>query len=95
MGQTTTTAMANGRSKSDERLARWLLMAQDRLQSDAIPLTHELLSIMLGMPRPGVTIALNVLASADLIETKRGTIVIRDRKGLEAASKGAYVPPHG
>ena len=50
---------------------------------------------MLGMPRPGVTIALNVLASADLIETKRGTIVIRDRKGLEAASKGAYVPPHG
>ena len=46
--QTTSTALANGRSKIEERLARWLLMADDRLDGDSIPLTHEFLSLMLG-----------------------------------------------
>ena len=47
--QTTHTAICNARAKLDERLARWLLMAQDRIQSDILPLTHEFLSLMLGV----------------------------------------------
>jgi CRP-like cAMP-binding protein len=61
MVQTAQTALANGRSKIEERLARWLLMAHDRLDGDEVPLTQEFLSVMLGMRRPGVTVALNVL----------------------------------
>ena len=59
--QTAQTALANGRSKIEERLARWLLMAPDRLESDELPLTHEFLALMLGTQRPGVTIALHAL----------------------------------
>jgi CRP-like cAMP-binding protein len=89
--QTTTTALANGRSKIEERLARWLLMARDRLDSDQMPLTHEFLSLMLGTHRPGVTIALNELEKKNLVTHKRGVITIVDRKGLEKRSNGTYV----
>jgi CRP-like cAMP-binding protein len=51
LGQTTTTALANGRSKTEERLARWLLMADDRLDGNDLPLTHEFLGLMLGTHR--------------------------------------------
>ena len=61
LAQTTTTALANGRSKIEERLARWLLMADDRIDGDELPLTHEFLGLMLGTHRPGVTIALQAL----------------------------------
>jgi CRP-like cAMP-binding protein len=90
--QTTTTALANGRSKIEERLARWLLMAGDRLDSHELPLTHEFLSLMLGTHRPGVTIALNALEKAGLIAHKRGRITILDRKNLEKNSNGTYSP---
>ena len=59
--QTTSTALANGRSKSEERLARWLLMADDRLDGHELPLTHEFLAVMLGTHRPGVTLAVQAL----------------------------------
>ena len=62
--QTAQTALGNGLSKIEERLARWLLMAADRLGSDELPLTHEFLAIMLGTQRPGVTIALHELERA-------------------------------
>ena len=58
--QTTHTA-ANGRSKIEERLARWLLMADDRIDGNHLRLTHEFLSLMLGTQRLGVTIALQAL----------------------------------
>ena len=91
--QTGHTAMANGRSKVEERLARWLLMAHDRLDGDELPLTHEFLAIMLGVRRPGVTVALNLLEKDGLIDANRGVISIIDRKGLEEKSNGAYGVP--
>jgi CRP-like cAMP-binding protein len=89
--QTTTTALANGRSKIEERLARWLLMADDRIDGDDLPLTHEFLGLMLGTHRPGVTIALQALEKAGLITTRRSRITIVDRKTLEKSSNGTYV----
>jgi CRP-like cAMP-binding protein len=59
--QTTETALANGRSNIEERLARWLLMADDRLDDGELPLTHEFLSLMLGVRRSGVTVAVQAL----------------------------------
>jgi len=88
--QTAQTAMANGRSRLEDRLARWLLMAQDRLDGDDVPLTHEFLSIMLGVRRPGVTIALNLLEYRGLIQARRGGVTIVDRAGLLETSNGAY-----
>jgi CRP-like cAMP-binding protein len=85
--------MANGRSKVEERLARWLVMAHDRLDGDELPLTHEFLAIMLGVRRPGVTVALNLLEKDGLIDANRGVISIIDRKGLEEKSNGAYGVP--
>ena len=61
LNQTTRTAVANGRAKIEERLARWLLMAADRLDNGELPLTHEFLSMMLGVRRPGVTVAIQEL----------------------------------
>ena len=89
--QTTTTALANGRSNIEERLARWLLMADDRIDGDQLPLTHEFLSLMLGVRRSGVTTALQALEKKGLISRKRGTILILDRKALEMRSNGTYV----
>jgi|SRR5580698_800098 CRP-like cAMP-binding protein len=90
--QTAQTALANGRSKIEQRLARWLLMAHDRIDGDDMLLTHEFLSTMLGVRRPGVTEALNVLQDAGLIRSRRGTISILDRTGLEKNSDGTYRP---
>jgi CRP-like cAMP-binding protein len=92
--QTTSTALANGRSRIEERLARWLLMAGDRIDGNQIPLTHEFLSLMLGTQRPGVTIALQALEREGLIAHKRGVITILDRKSLQLHSNGTYVPPN-
>jgi CRP-like cAMP-binding protein len=89
--QVTQTALANGRCKLDERLARWLLMAHDRADSDDINLTHEFLATMLGVQRPGVTIALSQLEKVGVIRAYRGHIRILDRKGMEGISNGAYV----
>jgi CRP-like cAMP-binding protein len=91
--QTAYTALANGRSKLEERLARWLLMAHDRADGDELTLTHEFLALMLGVRRPGVTVALTALEQRGLILPKRGAILILDRRGLEQASDGAYGPP--
>jgi CRP-like cAMP-binding protein len=70
----------------EERLARWLLMTQDRVQMDVLPLTHDLLSMMLGARRASVTVAAGILQRAGLIEYRRGKIVILDRKRLEEAA---------
>ena len=91
--QTTRTNLVNGRSKIEERLARWLLMADDRIDGNVLPLTHEFLSIMLGVRRAGVTVAVQALEASGFITVKRGLITIIDRKGLIENSDGTYVPP--
>lgn len=72
------------------RLARWLLMSQDRAHCDHFHATHELLSFMLGVRRVGITAAAGELARAGLIEYHRGRLVVRDRAGLEMAACGCY-----
>jgi CRP-like cAMP-binding protein len=74
----------------DQRLARWLLMCQDRVDSQLLPLTHEFLAQMLGTGRPSVTLAAGVLESSGLIENMRGTVKILNRKALEEAACECY-----
>jgi CRP-like cAMP-binding protein len=93
MNQTANTAFSNGTATLEERLARWLLMANDRLDGDEIPLTHDFLSLMLGVRRAGVTVALNYLEHRGVIRLSRGQIVITDRKGLKASANGTYHEP--
>lgn len=73
-----------------QRCARWLLMTQDRVNSDEIRLTQEYLAIMLGTGRSGVTIAAGTLQAAGIIEYSRGSIKILDRTNLENASCECY-----
>lgn len=87
------TALANARGSIGERLARWLLMARDRLDSDEMSLTHEFLALMLGVRRAGVTEALHIFADKGLIETSRGSVTIIDRDGLEECANGLYGVP--
>jgi CRP-like cAMP-binding protein len=87
------TALANAHGKVEERLARWLLMAQDRIADDELLLTHEFLALMLGVRRAGVTVALQHFVQSGLIETARGCVVIKDRDGLEESANGLYGSP--
>jgi len=93
MTQATHTAVANGRGKIEERLARWLLMVHDRLSGNELNLTHEFIAMMLNVRRAGVTEALRGLTDRGLITAKRGQIVVTDRSGLEEHANGLYGIP--
>lgn len=84
------TALANGRYKLEERLARWLLMAHDRSESDDVVLTHEFLATMLGTRRAGVTTALSLLEKYGMIQRQRGAVIVRNRHALEETANGSY-----
>src|SRR5919107_5063205 len=89
-GQVARTAACNGRHHTDQRLARWLLMAHDRARGDQFPMTHEFLSMMLGVGRAGITLAAGQLQKAGHIHYQRGCIEIVDRRGLESAAFECY-----
>ena len=87
MIQTAHTALANGRAKLEQRLARWLLMAHDRLTSDAVPLTHEFLAVMLGVRRAGVTVAIHGFERRGLVTTRRGQLTLVNRAARRLAGE--------
>jgi CRP-like cAMP-binding protein len=93
MVQTAHTAIANARSHIDQRLARWILMAQDRTRDNTLPLTHEFLALMLGVRRAGVTEALQSLKRQKLIDTGRNKIMVLNRKGIELMAGSSYGTP--
>jgi CRP-like cAMP-binding protein len=74
----------------EQRLARWLLMAQDRMGAKEFPLTQEFVAMMLGATRPTVTVVAGTLQKAGLITYRRGVVRILDRENLEAASCECY-----
>jgi len=91
--QTAQTALVNARGNVEARLARWLLMAHDRLDGNELPLTHEFLALMLGVRRAGVTTALQKLESDGLVAAKRGLIIVEDRAGLIRLADRLYGVP--
>lgn len=88
--QTSQIAACNRLHNVSERLARWLLMSNDRCATDDLPFTQEFLSLMLGVRRAGVTEAAIVLQTEGYISYHRGHIRITDRKGLEDFSCDCY-----
>ncbi|HEX3954057.1 MAG TPA: Crp/Fnr family transcriptional regulator [Stellaceae bacterium] len=88
------TAACNRLHSIEQRCARWLLMALDRVQSETVPMTHEFLASMLGVRRAGVTTTAGELQRSGLITYRQREITIRDRTGLEAAACECYRLDH-
>lgn len=90
MIQAGSTLLANSACTVEERLARWLLMSHDRMETASLPVTHELLAMMLAVRRAGVTEAIHRLESRGLVRASRGQIQVLDRGGMEALASGCY-----
>ncbi len=88
--QVAQTAACNGRHQIEQRLARWLLMTHDRVEGDRFLMTQEFMSTMLGVRRPGVTLAIGALQRAGLVQHGNGSVRVIDRPGLEAVSCECY-----
>lgn len=88
--QVTQIAACNRLHEVDARLARWLLMSADRVESNSIPLTQEFLAQMLGTRRASVTVAAGMLQKAGVISYTRGAVIIMDRPKLEEAACECY-----
>jgi CRP-like cAMP-binding protein len=83
-------AACNRLHEIEQRLARWLLMCQDRIDSELLPVTHDFLAQMLGTGRPSVSLAAGILQRSGIIENLRGAVKILDRKQLENAACECY-----
>jgi len=93
MVQATHTALANGQGSLVERLARWIVMWHDRIRQPDIKVTHAYVSILLGVRRAGVTVAMHHLEGEHLIRAHRNRITVLDRDGLIARANGYYGQP--
>ncbi len=94
MHQTAQYILCNRFHSVEQRLARWLLMCQDRMHMGELQVTHEFIASMLGVRRASVTTAAGVLREAGLIEYSRGLVTITDRAGLEKLSCECYAVIH-
>jgi CRP-like cAMP-binding protein len=83
-------AACNRLHEIEQRLARWLLMCQDRVVSESLPVTHEFLAQMLGTGRPSVSLAAGILQKTGIIENSRGAVKILNRTELESAACECY-----
>jgi CRP-like cAMP-binding protein len=88
--QVAQTAGCNRLHGIEQRLARWLLMAQDRVDSEILPITHDFLATMLGTDRPSVTLAAGVLQRNQIIEYNRGAVKILNRDELQKVACECY-----
>ena len=90
MGFIMQSTACNAMHTVEQRLARWLLLAHDRMARDEFPLTQEFVAMMLGAARPTVTVVAGTLQKAGLIMYRRGKVTIVNRKRLESASCECY-----
>lgn len=88
--QVSQTAVCNSRHRILQRLSRWLLMSHDRAMGNAFDMTHELMALMLGVRRAGISAAAAALQRAGLIRYGHGRVTVIDRPGLEAAACECY-----
>ena len=88
--QAAQTAACNRLHGIGQRLSRWLLIMQDRLDLPVLKITHDFLATMLGTDRPSVSLATGILQRKSLIQCNRGAVRILDRKGLESAACECY-----
>ena len=88
--QVSQNAACNSAHTVEQRLARWLLLTHDRLKTDQFIFTQEFMSRMLSVRRAGVSVAANTLRHGGIIDYSRGSITIKDRKGLEATACECY-----
>ncbi|MEG9505348.1 MAG: Crp/Fnr family transcriptional regulator [Methylorubrum extorquens] len=91
--QTAQTAFVNASYQIEVRLARWLLMCHDRLDGDELRLTHEFMSMMLGVRRTSATLAVQALEGHRLIKAQRGRMTILNREALETLADDSYGLP--
>lgn len=90
--QTTYTAWANAEITLEQRLARWILMVNDRIDDHHFRVTHEFIAMILGVRRAGITVALKLLEMRLLIKIQRREIFVLDWQGLSDLTKGGYGP---
>jgi len=88
--QVAQTAACNRLHDVEQRLARWLLMAEDRVKTATLPITHDFLATMLGTDRPSVSLAAKILRRTKIIQYRRGALEILSRKKLESSACECY-----